>query len=174
MFKFCLSLLFLLSSIIYSLAPSQLNAQTRIQVHGAGKLYPVAAPTLCAASDSLMQAGRGVAGTIRRSLDIAGYFAVIEPNLYLESEGKCSQDFAYSDWSIINAEGLIKGEISGGGSNITLKFYLHDVPKQSIVLAKEYSGSEQQLTAMAHRFVNEVIGYFTGQKGVFGSKIAFS
>lgn len=151
-------------------------AQTRIQVKGAGSKYPISMPTMCNQDDDsgVDNITKNIPAIVLRALDYSGYFSVIKSNQYLETPGKCGQDFAYSDWSIINSDALIKGSVLDDGVGVTVRLFLHDVPRQTVVMAKEYRGSSDQVTAIAKRFANEVIGYFTGKKGVFGSKIAFS
>lgn len=165
----------LLLSLILLLIPDQLHAQTDIFVRGSGKLYPMALPALCirgGASDL----GSRVPDVMARDLDISGFFEVLNPGIFIEKPGKCDSDgeFAYSDWSIIGAEGLVRGVIDADGSDIKLQLFLHDVQQRKVVLGKEYSGHISQLSAMAHKFANEIMLYFTGTRGVFGSQIAYS
>jgi TolB protein len=49
-----------------------------------------------------------------------------------------------------------------------------DVQKQTVVLAKEYQGDSEQARMVAHRFANDIMKYYTGFPGVFGTEIAFS
>lgn len=157
-----------LSSVVF--------AQTRIQVKGAGSKYPISMPEMCNqdSDSSVGKFAKSIPAIVLRALDYSGYFSVIKNTQYLETPGKCGQDFAYSDWSIINSDALIKGSIVKDGRSIIVRLFLHDVPRQTVVMAKEYRGSSDQISVIAKRFANEIIGYFTGTKGVFGSKIAFS
>ena len=45
---------------------------------------------------------------------------------------------------------------------------------KQIVLGKEYFGDVTRLHQIAHRFSNEVLRFFTGLSGPFGSQILFS
>jgi TolB protein len=151
------------------------DAQTDLYVRGAGKLIPVSMPRLC------LEAGEGdvaaqIPAVISKDLDLSGYFEVLDPKSYIETPGKCApqESTTYSDWSVIGTEGLIKGEVSNSGGNLRVQLYLHDVQKKSVVLAKQYQGDASQIKMMAHRFANEVMKYYTGFPGVFGTQIAFS
>ncbi len=165
LFAFCLLVFF----------PMTTAAQTDIFVQGSGKLYPLAVPQLCL-QEGETDGPRVVPDTVAKNLDLSGYFEVLNPSAYIETPGKCEDDdsFAYSDWSVIGAEGLIRGVIRESGGQINVRLYLHDVPKQKVVLGKEYEGHVSQLRAIAHKFSNEVMRFFTGQSGPFGSQIAFS
>lgn len=153
----------------------EVGAQTDLYVRGAGKLIPIGIPTLC-----LEEGERGnetlVPTTISKDLDLSGYFEVLDPKGYIETPGKCGsqESTAYSDWSVIGSEGLIKGQVSTSGSRVKVQLYLHDVQKQTIVLAKQYEGDPSQVKKMAHRFANEVMKHYTGFPGVFGTQISFS
>lgn len=152
------------------------SAQTDIYVRGSGKLFPIAMPQLCVQSGE-SAANRDVPRIIGRDLDLSGYFEVLDPNAYIETPGKCvgPDKGAYSDWSVIGAEGLVRGVVEARpGGRLRLQLFLHDVQRQSVVLGKEYEGDETQIPRMAHKFANEIMRFFTGEPGVFGSQIAFS
>lgn len=148
------------------------NAVTDIMIQGAGKRFPIAVASICNQTSHKLEPDK----TIISNLDVSGYFNVLNPDTYIEAKGKCdNQNFAYSDWSVIGAEGLVKGEATGSGSNMTVKMYLHDVARQGVVVAKEYKISHpSQITTVANRFSNVILEYFTGTAGFFGSQIAFS
>lgn len=150
-------------------------AQTDLYVRGAGKLIPIATPVLCLRSGA-SEALREIPKIIARDLDLSGFFEVIDPGSYIETPGKCpdANGFAYSDWSVVGTEGLVRGTVSEVNGQLNVQMFLHDVPKQSVVLGKEYSGDNSQVARIAHRFANEVMKYFTGQSGPFGSSISFS
>jgi TolB protein len=151
-------------------------AQTRLTVQGSGKLYPIAVPQLCAQGGSSAEIAKQIPEVITRNLDLSGYFDVLNANTFIEAPGKChdAQNFAYSDWSVIGVEGLVKGVVSSNGNGLTVQMYLHDVQRQQIVLGKEYQVADSQWRLVAHRFSNEILKYFTGELGVFGSQIAYS
>ncbi len=150
-------------------------AQTDLSVRGSSKLYPIALPRLCV-QGPIDNAAREVVETMTRALDVSGYFEVLNSNSYIESVGNCNvkDNFAYSDWSVIGAEGLVKGVISNDGGGLRAQLYLHDVPKQRAVLGKEYAGDSGYAKQIGHRFANEIMRFFTGIPGVFGSEIVFS
>lgn len=151
------------------------SAQTDLYVRGAGKLIPIAIPTLCL-EEREIEGGDVIPSTLAKDLDLSGYFEVLNRKGFIESAGKCGaqESTAYSDWSVIGSEGLIKGQISTSGGRLRAQLYLHDVQKKSVVLAKQYEGEASQLKKMAHRFANEVMRFYTGFPGVFGTQIAFS
>lgn len=152
------------------------NAQTDIFVRGSGKLFPVALPQLCTMGTDASPA-KEIPRIIARDLDLSGYFEVVSPGSYIETPGKCNarEGVVYSDWSVIGAEGLVKGIIEPlPGGRIRAQMFLHDVQKNAVVLGKEYEGDPTQLSKMAHKFANEIMKFFTGEYGVFGTQISFT
>ena len=149
--------------------------QTDIFIRGSGKLFPIAVAQLCVESGTTA-ADKEIPKTIGRDLDISGFFEVLDPGAYIETPGKCGSpdEIAYSDWSIVRAEGVVRGTVTFDGATLKAKLYLHDVQRQKIVLGKEYEGDASQAAKIGHRFANEIMRAFTGEPGVFGSQIAFS
>ncbi|MBN8551190.1 MAG: PD40 domain-containing protein, partial [Deltaproteobacteria bacterium] len=140
------------------------------------KLFPIAMPQLCVQSGQ-SAANKDIPRIMGRDLDLSGYFEVLDPNAYIETPGKCvgPDKGAYSDWSVIGAEGLVRGIVEARpDGRLRVQLFLHDVQRQSVVLGKEYEGDESQIPRMAHKFANEIMKFFTGEPGVFGSQIAFS
>lgn len=157
------------------LLPLSVLAQTDIYIRGSSKLFPIALPQLCA-GEGASDAAKDIPKILARDLDLSGYFEVVNPSAYIETPGKCGapEDVAYSDWTVIGAEGLVKGIIRSYGDSIKAQLYLHDVARQKIVLGKEYEGTMDQVPLIAHKFANEIMKFFTGEAGVFGTKIAYS
>lgn len=166
---FCLTLVALL------LLPMNSVAQTDIYVRGAQKLFPIAIPQLCV-QQGVSNAHTEIPRVIARDLELSGYFEVLNPNSYIESPGKCAapDGLAYSDWSVIGAEGLVRGVITVRDGTVRAQLFLHDVQRQTAVLGKEYEGDLNQASKIAHRFANEIMKFFTGETGVFGTQIAYS
>jgi TolB protein len=160
---------------VLAVAVAPAYAQVELDVRGAGKLIPIALPQLCDAGGAPSQASE-IPETIRRDLDISGYFEVLNPKAFIETAGKCGpqESTVYSDWSVVGAEGIGKGQVTVQGGRIKAQLYLHDVQKQGVVLAKEYEGDISQARMIAHKFANDIMKHYTGFPGVFGTQIAFS
>ncbi len=164
-----------ITAILFFVGCESLFAQTDIFIRGSGKLFPIAIPQLCLQAGETT-ANKDISRLIARDLDLSGYFEVLDPGKYVESVTKCGapENVAYSDWTIVGAEGLVRGTISFDGALLKAQLYLHDVQRQKIVLGKEYEGDPSQFSKMAHKFANEIMKAFTGEYGVFGTQIAFS
>ena len=150
-------------------------AQTDVYIRGAGKLIPIALPQLCNESGDPFP-GKEIPRIMARDLDLSGFFEVLSPDAYIESPGKCGgpESVNYSDWSVLGVAGLARGTISSTGGKIRTQLYLHEVGKHEVVIGKEYEGGAADVNTIAHKFANEIMKYYTGEYGPFGTQIAFS
>lgn len=172
-FVLIISLLFVaVTTVVYS---NTVQAQTDIFVRGSGRLIPISLPNLCLESGQTT-AGKDIPATIARNLDLSGYFKIVDSQSYIESTTRCGapENIAYTDWSILGTEGVVRGKVNFDGEFVKVQLYLHDVGKQQIVLGKEYQGDVSQISKIAHKFSNEILKFFTGESGPFGTQIAFS
>lgn len=154
---------------------SSAAAQTDLRITGPQSGFPVAVPQLCNAGGAAGPA-TGIAETISKDLQLSGLFQVLNPATFVETPGKCgaADNVAYSDWTVIGAEGVVRGEVKNSGNNtIEVTMYLHDVLQQRAVVGKRYQGEEGDFRRIAHRFSNEIVQYFTGEPGMFGTRIAY-
>ena len=115
---------------------------------------------------------------ISKNLQLSGLFKVLSPASFVETEQRCIHHAQepYSDWSVIGSEGLIRGVVrglDGRGKKLEVELYLHDVLRRRMVVGKKYTGSVDDVRRIAHRFSNEVVMFFTGEPGIFGTKIAY-
>ena len=162
-------------AVVFFLFSSMSYAETVIHITGAQSGFPVAVPRLCD-SGSAAEVAAKIPDLIARDLQISGLFKVLSQSSYVETAGKCGgpQGVAYSDWTIIGAEGLVRGEVGlQDGGSMRVELYLHDVTQQKVVVGKRYDASLEEASRIAHRFANEIMAYFTGEKGIFGTRIAY-
>ncbi len=80
--------------------------------------------------------------------------------------------FSSALWSQVGAQAVAKikvGHTSGGAVQVDGNLYVlgHG---ETAVLSHSYKGSD--VRDAVHQFANDVVGYFTGQPGIFGSRIA--
>lgn len=157
------------------LLAAPLSAQVDIYIRGATQLIKIALPQLCAQGGG-NTATADIPRIVARDLDLSGYFDVLDPKSYIEATSKCggAESIAYSDWTVIGAAFVIRGSVQSVGSRVKVQLYLQDIGKQSMLMGKEYEGSMSDIPSMANRFANEVMKFFTGVYGPWGTQIAFS
>ena len=162
----------LIFSIFVGLANTSFG-QADLRIAGAKAGFPIAVPQLCDNASSF-PLNKDIADQVVKNLQISGIFNVINPSAYVEEPGKCNlNEVGFSDWTVIGAEGLVKGRVSQSSNGIDYELMLYDVNQRRAVVGKRYSATSQDGIRIANRFSNEIIKYFTGESGVFGTRIAF-
>jgi TolB protein len=112
-------------------------------------------------------AGDKVGDILRRDAELSSAFSLLDrtaiPAALVKESG-----FTREQWVDLGAEAVIKNATVGG----KIRFQLFDVSKGAKpVLIQGYPAGDERKAA--HKFMNEVIKYYTGVPGVFGSRIAF-
>src|SRR5271169_1720560 len=112
----------LVSAIVFALAPGRAAAQAGsgpIVMHiggPGGELWPIAVSGLKnLGGDDDHSVGSAFVGTLRRDLELSGYFRLIDPHAYIEdpqSSGFELGQFNFADWRSINADFVVKGSVS--------------------------------------------------------------
>lgn len=116
-----------------------------------------------------------VSETAGRDFTLSSMFQVLDPKSFTANLEKEGMSIEPSSWRTVGAEGVIKGMSSMRGSNVHLELRLYVVSRGSdAVLKKEYDVAPNAVRGAVHQFANEVVKYFTGTAGSFGSRLVFS
>ena len=110
---------------------------------------------------------------LNRDLDIAGLFRLLDPTSFpaqLQAEGL---SFSSALWSQVGAQGVAKMKAARTGTGVETEARLYVLGRgDAPVISRAYRAGDVRDTV--HLFANDVIEYFTGQRGVFGSHIAIA
>lgn len=144
-----------------------------IDVTGAKRgLYPIAIP-VGVESDSA--AASMVAEVASFDMTIAGFFKVLPRESFLADLSAEKLGIEPQKWKDVGAYGVMKYKVSTSGDNYELEFRLYEVSKgANPALSKTYRGRKADLRRSVHAWCNEVVKFYTGELGFFGSKIAFT
>jgi TolB protein len=139
-----------------AIANANVNAATQdVGVGGNVRLLRLGVP----------QEGR-LGDLLRKNAKISAGFEVI-PRASMGQLAR-AKDFQADKWSSLGADAVVLS--SSVGSQV--KFKLYELAKGSKpVLTKGYSAKDE--LAAANKFMNEVMKYYTGELGPFGSRIGF-
>jgi TolB protein len=110
-----------------------------------------------------------VTATMSKDMDITGLFQLLDPASFpaqLQSEGL---GFSSALWSQVGAQAVIKMKVSGGA--LEGRVYI-TARGDGVVFTKSYRAAD--IRDAVHAFANDVVKSFTGQPGVFGSRIALA
>src|SRR3990172_8578629 len=162
-----------------SLFVQSLSAQVRGTIVGPGaERYPIAVSLLRNLGPGEDGGGlsEGIADLIARDLALSGWFRVLDRSAYIEHPQKSGitlGSFDFRDWSVIGAEGLVKGGYNLQGDELTVELRLFDVYQGKPIVGKKYTGKVRDFRRIAHKFADEIIFQFTGVPGVFNTRIAY-
>lgn len=114
--------------------------------------------------------------TLQNDLAISGLFDLLDPKSFLieKSEGMSASTIDFSRWSMVGADGLVKGKVDADDRMIRVELRLFDVPNHKEGLKASYSGRKAELRTFAHDFANRIYRYYTGEPGVFRTRIAYA
>ncbi len=119
-------------------------------------------------------AARELETTVRRDLDVSGYFEIQGPDALsgLALSGDVQKDLgAYRS---TGNEVLLLGDLRSEGDKLVFEGRVLDLGSGQAVLAKRYSGPSTVARRMAHTFADEVIRFLVGKPGIALSEIAFT
>ena len=159
-----LRILLLLSLLLPLVSHAALDIEI---VGGAAQQIPIAVVPFTNAQKEDLTAI--VASDLRRS----GLFRL------LETRGVATQphelaEVKYPEWSALQAQGLVIGKIEqSAGGRLKLSFRLLDVLKQNQMAAFEYDITPGQLRQTAHKIADIIYQKFTGEPGVFATRISY-
>jgi TolB protein len=139
-----------------------------IDVNGAKRtLYPIAVP---ASLEGDAAAAKEVAQVAAFDLSVAGMFKVLDPQGFLADLKAEGLTIDPAKWKDVGAYGVVKYRATA----TDIEFRLYEIPKGATsVLTRSYP-RKGDTRMIAHRWCNEVVKYYTGEPGFFGSKIAFT
>jgi TolB protein len=151
------------------------RAQVRSTIIGPGvKRYPIAVSPLKEAGAP--GAGDQFARVLGRDLELSGLFRIIPRDTYLEDAqtgGVTAESINFDNWSVVGALALVKGSVERRADDLTIEARLFDVAQRKQLAGRRFRGRAADAARMANRFADEIIQYFTGERGPFDSQIAF-
>jgi TolB protein len=151
-------------------APAQQQSAVVIELENPKRgLYPLAVP---GGSDSDPALAAELASIVGFDLEVSGWFDVLDPRSFLADLRAEGLGIEPQKWKDVGAFGVIKYRVTRAGGDIVLEARLYEVEKgKAAVLSRSYRGKD--LRTLAHTWCNEVVQYYTGEPGFFGSRIAF-
>ncbi|OZA06159.1 MAG: Tol-Pal system beta propeller repeat protein TolB [Methylophilaceae bacterium 17-44-8] len=166
------SIISLLMLAVSFLASTQANAALEIEISGGGAqqipvaILPFAEPAGISSKDSIHEI---VAADLKRS----GMFRVLDTRGMANLPTSPNQ-IKYAEWSALQAQAMTVGTVESlGGGRFKVTFQLMDVLKQTQLIGMDYQITSSQVRATAHKIADAIYEKLTGERGVFGSRIAY-
>jgi len=108
-------------------------------------------------------------------LENSGYFTIVDPAAFLEdaTAGIRIGEFSWDNWRTIGAVGLVKAACSRPepGGPIMVELHVFDVDAGVEMMDERITGGAVDSRRLAHRLANKVVEAFTGESGVFDTRI---
>jgi TolB protein len=118
---------------------------------------------------------QSVVDTASRDFTLSSLFQVLDPKSFTANLAAEGTGIEPASWRNVGAEGVVKGAVSMRGSNVHLELKLFVVSRGAgEVLKKEYDVAAGGVRGAVHQFDNEVVKWFTGTAGSFGTRLVFS
>lgn len=117
-----------------------------------------------------------MANILKDDLRVYGLFNLIENPQFLKEVSDIDNKegrIVFKEWSLLGADALVKGSYSFQDNNLIIESRLFDVIRGKQITGKKYSGPMEIMRKMIHKFSNEIVYRFTGEKGIAQTKIAF-
>jgi TolB protein len=111
----------------------------------------------------------GAGETLTKDMDVTGLFQLLDPASFpaqLQSEGL---GFSSALWTQVGAQAVVKMRVSSG--QVEGRVYV-TARGDTAQLSKVYSAGD--VRDAVHQFANDIVKVFTGQPGIFGSRIALA
>jgi TolB protein len=158
-----------------AIAPDAIADDTKgvvIDVSGAKRGdYPIAIPL---AVDSDAGAAKEAQDVASFDMSVAGFFKVLDPTSFLADLKAEGLGIDPPKWKDVGAYGVMKLKVTVNGDDVVLDARLYEVSKGTDAkLTKQYTGKRGDLRRLVHAWCNEVVKYYTGEPGFFGSQIVF-
>lgn len=157
----------------FARAPAQADDGVVIDVTGAKRgQYPLAIPV---AVDSDPAAAAEIAEVASFDMSVAGAFKVLDPKSFLADLGAEKLSIDPQKWKDVGAFGVMKYQVKATANGLEFEAKLFEVSKGTTpALSKFYRGKRGDLRKFVHMWCNDMVKYYTGEAGFFGSKLAFT
>jgi len=143
------------------------------------KTYRAAIQRFAGQAGKAEQLAGAVHQAVQQGLDFSGVFSRIDEKAFLESTDSPFLDGAPApncpNWRQIGADALVQGEVAPAPEGLSATFRLHDVSRGCLALVrgKRFTGRTEDARRIGKAIADEIVGAFTGQRGVSDTELAF-
>ena len=138
---------------------------------GSAARLPLALPSFKLGSSGIEESSQLLRSVVRRDLTLSGYFDVMDDMAYIEPEsaGISPGTFNFEHWQVPGAVGLVKASVAMSGGSFVVEVHCFDVDASFQILQQGVEGQDPR--RVAHLISNAVVEAFTGQPGIFDTRI---
>jgi TolB protein len=142
------------------------------------KTYRAAIQRFAARGGRAEQLGATIHTALQQGLEFSGVFSVLNERAFLEGTQSPFLDGAPAvncpNWSQIDADALVQGEVGTSAEGVAATFRLYDVARcQALVRSKRFTGKSEDARRVGKAIADEIVAAFTGVRGVSDTELAF-
>jgi TolB protein len=153
--------------------PQKNEVTLGISESGARQVSLAVPPFRTDSSPALEKAAAVLTDTLRDDLAFSGYFNLVNPKYYSYVTDYSEKRVQHKDWLGIGAESLVLGKAADEEGKLVVDGRLYDNRQEQLVMGKRFRGEPDMVRSIAHRLGDEIVRQFTGQPGIFHTRIAF-
>ncbi|MDO8461837.1 MAG: Tol-Pal system beta propeller repeat protein TolB [Deltaproteobacteria bacterium] len=112
---------------------------------------------------------------LRHDLEIAGFFDLMSEDSFPSEDHKnfAPEKINFAAWNLIGTQALVKGAYSVKKDLVTVEMRLFDPALGKQLVGHRYTSKPDEMSVIAHHFVDEIILALTGERGPFSTQIAY-
>jgi TolB protein len=164
--KFLKSLAFFCLWVVYS---PIIHAELNIDIT---KSFESKVPIAISPFGSSTSLAENISAIIDNDLDHSGYFKTLAEQDMLTQPTSANQ-VIMKNWQILGQEYLLVGNIQQAKGGYEIFFQLLDVSKNEQIMDYKITAGNTGLRRAAHQISDLIYEKLTGNKGIFGTKLAF-
>ena len=154
--------------------PRPADAQLELDIpEGVVEPLPIAISEFYGASPEAARLGREIADVVSADLERSGLFRPIDRRAFIQSPEQLLALPRFGDWRQINAQALVTGEVTGGGSDLEVEFRLWDVFAGIQLRGLRFATAADNWRRVAHKVADAVYERITGEAGYFDTRIVY-
>lgn len=143
-------------------------------------LVAMAVPDTIEQGGETGEAAERIESVLRDNLELAGYFDVLPEESFFfdtDQEGMSAANIGFANWLNVGADGLVKSAVreEDGDYHLDLRFFRVDEARQvDLDWSAGTVDSVDEIRPEVNDFINQVVEHYTGDEGMFGTRIAYA
>ncbi len=113
-----------------------------------------------------------IAAIVANDLQRSGRFAPLKPSQFVDRPTDFGQ-INFGNWRALSVNHLAVGQVRPGPAGYVVQFQLADVFQGGQLLGYSFNVKPNELRRIAHHIADLIYEKLTGEKGVFGTRIAY-
>lgn len=171
---------FILSVCFLLLSGGHASAKVYIDVDSPSfQMFPIAVCDFFPVNGSsakVQDAGIDLADDVKKYLALTGYFNLLNKKSFLDDQKAPytpNVNINFTDWSVIGADYLLKGNLTKSDTGMTVECWFFDVIQGEILFAKKYNVAAAEQKKLPQTIASDILLSLTGDEGDFNTRVAF-